>query len=126
MSAASVLRFEVRLVRETCIQCGIEFAFAEARWQRMKELHEYFYCPNGHQQGYQDKTEADKLREQLLSEQKRTRIAAQERDAARAERDRLQRRVKRGVCPCCNRSFTALSRHMATKHPNYPAQTIHP
>lgn len=28
-------------------------------------------------------------------------------------------RVKNGVCPCCNRSFQNLKRHMNTKHPNW-------
>jgi hypothetical protein len=26
------------------------------------------------------------------------------------------------VCPCCQRSFQNLSRHMKTKHPEYPGE----
>jgi hypothetical protein len=31
-------------------------------------------------------------------------------------------RIGNGVCPCCNRSFTNLRRHMTTKHPEYPKE----
>jgi hypothetical protein len=27
--------------------------------------------------------------------------------------------VANGVCPCCNRTFQNLARHMAGKHPDY-------
>lgn len=31
----------------------------------------------------------------------------------------LKARVSHGVCPCCNRTFGDLARHMATKHAEY-------
>ena len=31
------------------------------------------------------------------------------------------KRIHKGVCPCCNRSFTNLKRHMETKHPEHPS-----
>ena len=34
----------------------------------------------------------------------------------------LQYRVGHGVCPCCNRTFGDLYRHMSTKHPGYAAE----
>lgn len=32
---------------------------------------------------------------------------------------RVKKRVSGGVCPCCNRSFENLGRHMKSKHPKY-------
>lgn len=32
---------------------------------------------------------------------------------------RTRNRIANGVCPCCDRSFTNLQRHMASKHPDY-------
>jgi hypothetical protein len=32
---------------------------------------------------------------------------------------RIKKRVAAGVCPCCNRSFKDLARHMAGQHPDY-------
>lgn len=29
----------------------------------------------------------------------------------------IKKRVQGGACPCCNRHFVQLERHMATKHP---------
>lgn len=86
---------------------------------------DWFYCPNGHQQHY-SKSEAQKLREQLETRDRELRKSKcetlNERNAklaVEAEKAKVERklaRVKRGVCPCCNRSFNNLQRHMATKH----------
>jgi len=84
-----------------------------------------FYCPNGHSQCFTT-TEVDRLRQQL-------RAVRDERDWAQKGRDRaqrqtaaqkgnvtkLKRRIKNGVCPCCNRSFENLARHMAGQHPDF-------
>lgn len=32
---------------------------------------------------------------------------------------RTKKRVGNGVCPCCNRTFQQLARHMEAKHPEY-------
>jgi len=32
---------------------------------------------------------------------------------------RIRDRVKNGVCPCCNRTFTNLADHMRTQHANF-------
>lgn len=32
---------------------------------------------------------------------------------------RTKNRVAKGVCPCCNRSFTNLAKHMAGQHPDF-------
>lgn len=39
--------------------------------------------------------------------------------AARGQVTRIKNRVGNGVCPCCNRSFGNLHRHMQTKHPGW-------
>ena len=37
----------------------------------------------------------------------------------RKELHSVKARVAHGVCPCCNRTFKQLARHMKTKHPDY-------
>ena len=37
----------------------------------------------------------------------------------KAAKTRLKNRVGKGVCPCCNRSFANLKRHMASQHPEF-------
>lgn len=107
-----------------------------------------FYCPFGHglvlPRGKSDldlaREEVEReRRERQRAEQKITELtdeaATAKREAAgaieiaRAERyrangykgfaARIAGRAKAGVCPCCNRSFVELARHMASKHPEF-------
>jgi len=55
----------------TCYKCGIIF-LVPVQWQAQRlEDHKTFYCPNGHNQYFSGKDEAQKLRDQkrrLLNE----------------------------------------------------------
>lgn len=96
-----------------------------------------WYCPNGHSATFLGPSDEDALREQLERERQRSGRIAAERDQIRAseraqraaatrarnQRDKERKRVGNGVCPCCNRSFTNLQRHMATKHPDHAHPT---
>lgn len=119
------VKYHVTLETETCYKCGIPFAAPSWFIRERRKDKEAFWCPNGHSQAYIE-SEADRLRKKL-DEQTReaTRQAARaaqiaaERDAeaaARAKAERKLRRVQKGVCPECNRSFPNLERHMACKH----------
>lgn len=115
----------VTLVTEQCCKCSVVFALPSSLIRNLRETQDAFYCPNGHPQSY-IKSEASNLREQLtikenelraakceiLNEQNRRLIV--EKEKVRAERK--LKRVNKGVCPCCNRTFGNLARHMATKH----------
>ena len=129
------LRSDCDLRTETCCECGVLFAFPQAMYKRLLEqkTKARFYCPNGHSQFYTGKTEAQKLRDQLEREREATERAEKRARAARAEAEmtrnslrvtkghmtRLKKRIKHGVCPCCNRQFKNLARHMENKHPEY-------
>ncbi len=107
-----------------CYKCGIPFGvpsnFKRACLQEGPE--KTFYCPNGHGQVY-TKSTSDKLKEKF-DQEKESLIKAN--DLAwdtvykiRTEKNNLEKqlkRVKNGVCPCCNRSFKDLKKHMQTKH----------
>lgn len=47
------------------------------------------------------------------------RAAQQDHEATRAKLVRDRARFANGVCPCCNRSFENVARHMRTQHPDY-------
>lgn len=84
------------------------------------------YCPLGHSYVPSGKGEAQRLREKLERE-RNWRAAANARAdqaeaSARAHKGHATRAKKRaaaGMCPCCNRSFKQLTRHIASKHPDY-------
>jgi dsDNA-binding SOS-regulon protein len=83
----------------------------------------------GISQYYTAETEAEKYKRMLEYERKaseRYRNQAQSAEnQARTLKGHLTRkkkqlaRVHNGVCPCCNRTFQNLLRHMETKHPEY-------
>lgn len=88
----------------------------------------FHYCPNGHTWGWltgTEKKERDAIRQERdRLKQQTTRLeeeATQERrraDVAEKRVIQLRRRAAAGVCPCCNRTFVNVQRHMATKHKN--------
>lgn len=119
--------FLVSLVMETCCKCGMSFGLPQAVQKRRLEDKGDFYCPSGHCQHYTGETAEARLERA----QKEIAMLKDSREAERRERFRqerlkheaherrkkLEKRIKNGVCPCCNRTFSNLQRHMATKHP---------
>lgn len=129
----SATLIQTELVHITCCNCGVAFGLDDDHYKRLRASHDWFYCPNGHQQHFTGKTEAERLREQLAAAERlaiRERNAKEEaqRRAVSAEMSRrvtkghltrTKRRVAAGVCPCCNRTFENLARHMKGQHPDF-------
>ena len=134
------------LIVEECCTCGILFGMPESFQEECRKKPgisngKGFYCPNGHQQWYTGKTEAQKEREkriaaEQLAERERTRRLAAQDQAAAAERrasaakgqlTKERKRATASVCPVpeCKRSFVQMRRHLETKHQGYqiPAGT---
>ena len=109
-----------------CGECGVTFGMTDEFIAQRQSDHRSFYCPNGHNRYYPQKSEAEKLRDRLRSAEAQlthTRDQLQmteyQRRAQKGLNTRLKNRVAAGVCPCCNRSFQDLRRHMAGQHPDY-------
>jgi hypothetical protein len=130
----------VTLKPVTCCNCGVLFGMDADYMAERKRDHKYFTCPNGHSQHWSQKTEAEKLRDQLtrekhlreqaqaLAEHRRSRIEEEQRNAQRITRrlnatrgvvTRHKKKIAAGRCPCCSTQFKDLKRHMATRHPNW-------
>jgi hypothetical protein len=97
-----------------------------------------FYCPNGHGAAFSlGETEEAKMRRerdnalqrvaewQDYAKAEETKRLAAERSAAaaRGQVTKIKKRTSAGVCPCCNRHFTQLERHMGSKHPDFAKET---
>ena len=124
----------VGTLKVTSCWCGIQLAIPSdlhAIATRQKDF--TVWCPLGHKYIYGDTTE-DKLDE----ERRRRQEAERQKQATRellefeqrshaATRGHVTRkkkqlaRVKEGVCPCCNRTFKQLARHMKSQHPEFVA-----
>lgn len=130
---------ETTLVAVTCSVCGILYAIP-SRLDRSARAHPgdrpngwHLSCPLGHTWHYAGETETERLRRQLESAKDARAFERSRREQAEAharamrgvatrrknELDRAKARVAAGVCPCCNRTFQNLARHMNTKHPGY-------
>ena len=125
-------------VMEACYTCKVQHSIPktlyEAAMQRRGSMQ--IYCPNGHTWVYKSdrqisedekvRLERDRLKQQVvqkddeISKQRELRYAEERRVTAyRAVVTRTKNRIASGVCPCCNRTFENLHRHMATKHKDY-------
>lgn len=109
-----------------CYECGVRIFMPADMERNRRRDHQVFYCINGHGQHWSGKSDLEQLQAQLAEKE---RLLAVERERAstnyaareKAERKlrKIERRTSAGVCPCCNRSFSALTRHMKTKHPEF-------
>lgn len=101
-----------------CGSCGCWFAMDSHLYKKKSDEKAGFHCPNGCRRVFVGETEEDKLKRQLEHEKKRREWAECEVKAKERKLKRLVNRAKNGVCPCCNRSFVDLARHMKSKHPD--------
>ena len=113
-----------------CAHCNVSFAITADFMQRRRDDGKTFYCPSGHSNVYNGKTEAQKLKDELAREKEIREAAEARAQKAKSDLDvvsrahgRMRQRIVNGTCPCCNRSFSNLRDHMKTQHPEFTAQT---
>jgi len=123
---------QTQLEIRVCPTCGVTYALPERMVADRRAKGGSWYCPNGHSLSF-IKTEAQELREKLDAEKRnavwwRERAADHRKEAEHQESrangykgalTKVKKRVGNGVCPCCNRSFVDLGRHMEAKHPAF-------
>lgn len=118
-----------------CCKCGICFYVPDNWYRNRQKTCDTFHCPNGHPQSFRvsslDKMrqERDQLKQQVAQRDDEVRdankrAAAERRTAIayKGQATKLRKRAKGGACPCCNRTFENLARHMKSKHANYPGE----
>lgn len=122
----------VSFTTEKCWVCGVHFALERDYSAKRGKDGKQFHCPNGCKLAF-GPSEVQELKDKLARERARhDQTEARLRDerqshehtgrqliAQRGATTRIKRRIGKGVCPCCNRTFADLTRHMNTKHPNY-------
>lgn len=121
----------------TCAECGIHYAAPPTFWKQRRSDGRTFFCPNGHERHYrQGESEADKLRRErdrlaqrvaekdaeIEAQRDRARSAERREAAQKANVTKLKKRAGAGVCPCCNRTFSALQKHMQSQHPEFTCE----
>lgn len=128
------------LIEITCCnkECHVTFGLSQGHYNKCKaDSTRLFYCPNGHSQYFSD-SETDKLRrenerlrqnaayleERAQNINRRNDELKRSNAAVRGVVTRIKNRVSNGVCPCCNRTFNNLLRHMKHKHPGFKTEDV--
>lgn len=117
----------IEYVEIHCSGCGIHFAVDKVPWKEFYDHGRTFHCPNGCPRCYKEpevkrlERELQRERARLDQEKAHARDLENSLNAQKAATSRLRNRIAKGVCPCCHRSFTNLRRHIASKHPDFPA-----
>lgn len=111
-----------------CRTCGSWNVVPKTVLDAQYRLGGFHSCHMGHQWGWKAGAEQEEInvlrRERDRLKQNAAylndRIAEEQKRATEAEKkyQRARRRAVAGVCPCCNRTFVNVQRHMATKHKN--------
>lgn len=122
-----IQRFEV----VSCYSCGVPFGITDELYRRaVTDAIGGVYCPAcGKSSCWRESEDQKKIRElnhKLQREQQRhdqtkadLRETESRRRAEKGANTRLKKRIAAGVCPCCNRSFQNLHRHMENQHPDF-------
>jgi hypothetical protein len=124
MSLKIQTEIEIEIVH--CASCGTAFGVLASYQVDRRRDHAVFYCPNGHNNFYPQKTEAENLKEELKRKEQELADKVIEKIEIQNELNTANsklERVHKGTCPCCKRSFKDLSKHMQTKHPALFKQT---
>lgn len=122
------LSFTTDLTAIHCGECGGTYAIDSRYYRQRQQGGGYWNCPYCQIiWGFsKDASETVKLKRKLenieaVAERERSWRKDTERrlSATRGVVTRIKNRVSNGVCPCCNRHFRNLYKHMESKHPNY-------
>lgn len=129
--ATNTMTYTGELVVETC-WCGIVHAVPRVLVEHQQRQHANgekqtgIYCPLGHNWIISGKGELERQRERAAAFERQ--LACRDEDlraerashaATKGQLTKVRKRASAGICPCCNRSFVQLARHMATKHPDF-------
>lgn len=108
-----------------CGKCGIEFSVPTHFYDDKRANGNRFYCPNGHPRVFREsdadkyRRQRDRLQQRLAEAKENTAIAERATAAQKGIVTKMKKRASAGVCPCCNRTFQNLGRHMKSKHPGF-------
>lgn len=128
MKQDAIITLEVH----TCGECGIHFGMPERFVKERREDGKTFHCPNGHPRVFRE-PEIERLKKEVAAAERKANqyqgwYKAEQSDhehtrhrlsATKGVVTKTKKRIADGICPCCNKSFKVLAKHMAEKHPEY-------
>jgi hypothetical protein len=100
--------------------CYMDFAMPERFYRETKRTGITWYCPRGHSRVWKGPTVEQELKAakaQTIHLEDQLSAAIRDAETTRQELLRDRQRFANGVCPCCQRSFQNVRRHVRTVHP---------
>ena len=127
------LALSITLTEVSCGECGGVYALNYIFVRQKEKNGGYWKCPYCKCSWGYGESEIDRLNKKVAATQraleterkrkewaqKEAKIAENRRRAQKGITTRIKNRVGHGVCPCCNRTFQNLKRHMTAKHPDF-------
>lgn len=127
---------EVVLDPHECWNCHAWYGLDRAAFDRLRVTGDNWFCPycgkstvvrTSVKAQLERQLAAARQQEQWANERaeraaRRAVSAEMSRRVTKGHLTRVKKRVAAGVCPCCNRTFADLARHMAGKHPEYATE----
>lgn len=119
--------------------CGhVIYMTADFKKQRQRDHNTFFCTTCGSRRHWPGESDIEKLRRERDAALQREETIRQQRlelerhqitlrrqlSAAHGQTTKIKNRVSKGVCPCCNRTFENLQRHMASKHADYATPSV--
>ena len=100
--------------------CGLKHAIPNDLNRALdRRTIDHVCCPLGHQYISSDPNEVMELKAQVSNLRESRDLAWRSQAATKGHMTRLKKRVVAGVCPCCNKTFQDLAKHMKGQHPEY-------
>ncbi len=116
---------------DTC-SCGGVYALPSNFIRQRRESHEAWNCPYcDRQRSFENSHENEILRNKVARLERSVERKQNSLDYAnnrvrslKGVITRTKKRIGKGVCPCCNRHFADVERHMQNKHPDYVENNV--
>lgn len=109
-----------------CAGCHMDFGITPAFVRRRRADHKTFWCPAGCSNHYPGESALERAQRERDAARAKATAVEDQLQAARDDAEQVRRTLVRerarfaaGVCPCCDRSFVEVRRHIETKHPDY-------
>ena len=120
------LTFTKKLIMVECSECHMDFGVTPEFDEAKRNSHKTFYCPSGHRLFFPGRSDKEELQNELNFQKSRNAHLSEQNDhykrssaSYKGKLNRTKKRISNGVCPCCNRHFKNVERHITTQHPNY-------
>ncbi len=103
--------------------CNAQFAVPKEVYDRWVSCKTGWHCPHcgssRHFTGESFEAKVKRLEQERDAARRRTELEYRSKIAVKGHLTRTKKRIANGVCPCCQRSFENLHKHMKTQHPDF-------